>query len=793
MKIIFVLLIFTFYINLISGNLFCSKSINPPQEIDIDTSYSINPITYSGEDYTAVQVANKIFLNKSINKTIPSSNGLYRDSNYCPEDFIIPKKEDYESILNQLGTNAYTILKDVNGFNMEENTYYVTNTKGEGRNNKIFMYLDGNEIKFIDAEPRENVTHKFVARCMLDLSSITLIFPEEKENLTQNVQVLIQINKNKYLNGLLWKVDENIITTSSLEYTFTKSGRHIIEFWGHLINGEIVYLCDYMFVKKKSVSNSQTFDDSKIKKIESDFEMQYTSKLHLEHSNCPVAPRTNGGYYIAFTDKNKFLHVLSYDKDDNLIKDFNTDEKAYPHDITATDYGFVIYMIEADSTFHSYLNLYNKNFELVNTVQIMNNNPNDDKLINSNIEKQIIRYDPNGEPEEGMRFMYRPDNGKLIYSRGRIFLIFAHYNYLIDNSEVNGDTVVTFNDALEDMDFGLTWGSSQSLIQSVTFDEYYFWTAALGDAKPEGINIEYTSKTEFSKSYDPINKKYNLRVSNKNVKLAGNIKGYNNGSADGKLGGILYFENLGLYCLIYAKTPNVSSDEKNGKNIIYMTTWESNKAFKNKKTIEVKIFETNNVMQVRAGKYGEDKVFIIYSETTSSGGNSYGSVTKGTIPKLIILKLPDNEFVVNDVEKENLLMNTNEDLRTFSDGTLIWATANIDGKLVINKIGTPILDDSYDDIDYILTKNDLVEKTKNISEDETKTDELISNTDETDQTDETNETDEKNESGNEGNIVKKKKNKGYEDDDSLSTGEKVGISLWVIFGSGAIYVLEYIF
>ena len=165
-------------------------------------------------------------------------------------------------------------------------------------------------------------------------------------------------------------------------------------------------------------------------------------------------------------------------------------------------------------------------------------------------------------------------------------------------------------------------------------------------------------------------------------------------------------------------------------------------------------------------------------------------MTKGTIPKLIVLKLPDNEFVVNDVEKENLLMNTIEDLRTFSDGTLIWATANINGKLVINKIGTPKLDDSYDDIDYILTKNDLVEKTKNISEDETKTDELISNTDETDQTDETNETDEKNESGNEGNIVKKKKKKENddEDDDSLSTGAKVGIALGVIFGSGAIGV-----
>ena len=34
------------------------------------------------------------------------------------------------------------------------------------------------------------------------------------------------------------------------------------------------------------------------------------------------------------------------------------------------------------------------------------------------------------------------------------------------------------------------------------------------------------------------------------------------GWADGRLGGLLYFDKLELYCLIYAKTPNYSEDEK---------------------------------------------------------------------------------------------------------------------------------------------------------------------------------------------------------------------------------------
>ena len=38
----------------------------------------------------------------------------------------------------------------------------------------------------------------------------------------------------------------------------------------------------------------------------------------------------------------------------------------------------------------------------------------------------VTKYDSSGFPVFGMKFMSRPDNGKLVYARGRIFLIFAH-------------------------------------------------------------------------------------------------------------------------------------------------------------------------------------------------------------------------------------------------------------------------------------------------------------------------------------------------------------------------------
>ena len=702
MKCLLKLLSLLLLANLCLSELFCPQTKEPPQEIQIDSSHTVNTISFSEVEYKTIKIANKIFLDKNIEGINSAANTENDDSKFCPEDFIIPKKEDYESIITQFGADAYSTFTAKEGFNMEANKYYLTNTKGKDSANKYFMYLEGTNIKFIDADPSKVNS---VCRCMLDLERINLVFPNGAIELNQNVETSIQTSKGEYANGFLWKIGDKTYTSKEITHKFEKSGMYMVEFWGKYINGETLYLCQNVFVKKEPITNSQAdTPDANIKKIETDFEMEYTPALHFEHSNSPVAPRIDGGYYISVTGKDKCLHVLSYDKDDKLIRDFNTNEKAYPFDITSTDYGFAIYMKEIGSRYHSYLSVYNKDFELINTVQIMNNTAKDDKTKNSTLNRQIIQYDSNRYPVYGMNFMNRPDNGKLIYSRGRIFLIFSHYNYFPKNGRNSGDTVVTFNDILTDMDFGVTWGSSHSLIQSATFDEYYFWTAALGDAYPQGINVEYTSKSEFSNDYDPIHKKYNSRISASDSSLAGSIKGYSKGLADGKLGGILYFAELKLYCLIYAKTP----DEKSGKNIIYMTTWEfiDNK-ISNIKTTEIKRFDSNNVMQVRAGRYGNDKVFIIYSETTSSGGNGYGNVEKGTTPKLYVIKLPENKVIVEDKTYVNLLMNTNEDLRTFEDGVLIWATANKEGKLTINKIGETHCVESVENIGYKLNKEDL--------------------------------------------------------------------------------------
>ena len=744
-KLLYVFVVIIF-IKSIHTNLFCPKSSKPPKSIEIDESFKIIA-QMSGKNYSTIIINNRVFFKDTPKITFYSSN--YYDSSYCATNFLIPTKEEYESLISSLGGKAYSTLTQANGFNLTENKYFLTKNKtNSGNYNYYLMYLDGKNVKISNFTISSISIDKISINCILSFPKTTkFLYDRDFGELEYGTSTTIKTDNN-YINGYLWRVSQNAFyKSSSISPKFTQSGRHRIELWAKVVNGDDIYLCDYVYVKKKKVTSTQDFSDSAIKKIETNFKMTYTNQLHFEHSNSAVSPRIDGGYYVSFSDDSKFIHVLSYDKDDNLLKDLNTNEKGYILDITTTDYGFAIYIRDAVNSNHSYLRIYNKIFELINTIEIMNNDIAN-KDIDSDITKQIIKYDSKGSPVFGMRFMYDPDNGKLIYSRGRIFLIFAHYNHFTDGGGHTGDTVVTFNDVLKDMDFGITWGASHSLIQSVTADDLYFWSAALSDAYPEGINVEYTSKKNFYTSsyyYDPVNKKYNSRISTENNELAGYITPYYNGLADGKLGGILYYEKLGLYAMVYAKTPVASNEENGGQNIIYVTIWK----FENNQIIDkqIKIIknfgESINVMQLRAGKYGDDKIFIIYTPTTTSGSQWYGNVPKGTIPKLFIISLPSLSFIKNDVQINSLLMNTNEDLRTFNDGVLIWATSNSNGNLVINKVGTQRLDPSYDDISYILSEKDLIEVEDEENQEEEINEEEEQN-DETDKEEEINEEEEQN-------------------------------------------------
>ena len=94
----------------------CYNTSNLPQNIQINSNFTIDPVYFNNKPITTFQIADRIMTRTQ--ETRYGYTSSYNNSKHCPTDFIIPKKEDYESIISQLGDRAYSILTDKNGFNM---------------------------------------------------------------------------------------------------------------------------------------------------------------------------------------------------------------------------------------------------------------------------------------------------------------------------------------------------------------------------------------------------------------------------------------------------------------------------------------------------------------------------------------------------------------------------------------------------------------------------------------------------------------------------------------------------
>ena len=147
MNFVFKLILLLLLIDIISSFQSCPNTANPPVNIEIDATKTISPILYNKQEYKTILVGNKIFLNKDtysfIGKAITTT---YEDSIFCPEDFILPTKSDYESLISSLGSNALNILKDENGFNMQEGKFYLTNTNPPPGRVGVYLWHGGEAV-----------------------------------------------------------------------------------------------------------------------------------------------------------------------------------------------------------------------------------------------------------------------------------------------------------------------------------------------------------------------------------------------------------------------------------------------------------------------------------------------------------------------------------------------------------------------------------------------------------------------------------------------------------------------
>ena len=289
-----VLLLFS-CICLISSRLFsCPETKEPPETLD-NPNFSFKPVSFNGLSLNPLIISDLVLVNPQ-NDYVQSIKDYLTDSQYCPSEYVIVKKEDLEAIISNLGDNAYSTFTDKNGLAMSEGIYYNTNTKGNGDYNKIFMILKDGEIKFEDFDPVDYVldifrTQKFHTICKLDIPKIEINLPEDKRDFDYNSEIEITVNNYDYFIAYLWKVNDEIIKDKNAKLKLTESGVNNVEFWGKLVSGKTEYLCEIFYVGNQKISDEIEFDESKIKKITTDFKMEYKGAVTFTTSNSPVAPR----------------------------------------------------------------------------------------------------------------------------------------------------------------------------------------------------------------------------------------------------------------------------------------------------------------------------------------------------------------------------------------------------------------------------------------------------------------------------------------------------------------------
>ncbi len=143
------------------------------------------------------------------------------------------------------------------------------------------------------------------------------------------------------------------------------------------------------------------------------------------------------------------------------------------------------------------------------------------------VNEAIIFYQENGTALFGTDLMFEPDNGKLAYGRGRLNLIFAHFNNFGEKGCHTGDTYYSFDHTGREDTANYAWGwqASHSLIQAHFYDGRYFVSSALGDTGSLGVIVDVIDVNKFRDDYDP-EKKRKDRIFNAQLgKVGGPIVG----------------------------------------------------------------------------------------------------------------------------------------------------------------------------------------------------------------------------------------------------------------------------
>jgi len=697
-KVVFLISITYLYIlnsvNSASATCSCPSSNTPPQ---VPTDYSGTPTdeTISGKNYgKPTAVGKQVYLQADF----IGNKGISTIKDECPNGYKMPTLEQIQTLLVTFkdAAEAYTILKDSTKFNAKPDFNYVLNTKSnaltDGSQADAWLwkslYLDSkNSTAYITDIQTYFNTDKLKSKC---IQNPTLSVSVYSNDFYKDVSYPAKISTPNTATPL-WKFSDIVKSEVDTKLSSSSIGCKYLQVWTKNIANEVLYFCKPVTVIAFYGSDGETtLTSATIKSVDPAVKANGTSGVHFSKGSAPIAPKLLGGLYMLYSESGtNSLKVLEFDKDMKKLSDNDLNIKGYPMDIVETSMGIFIYALDSVDSNNSFIAGYSATYTQQFKRNVMNNGKSP-----VSISDQISFFDKDGKINFGMETMYTPHNGKLSYGKGKVSLIFAHYNYFGVNNAHTGDTQMTFNEEGKDEHLGWSWGASHSLIQANMYDGNYFVSASLGDQYPKNIKVCFVDPNKQTSSVDKTRGGTFTNVSVcKDILTDEGINGTGSGKACGRLGGLVKFGNQ--YSVVYARNPCTVKDyvgvtTSSKKDEIGLVTWNwDGSAFSNIKITSF-VPKGSNVVGLRAGRYGQ---YIAVGYATSATDAADAPVTDSFTGKTekanYILVDFNGKVISNSFQATEFSIPQSDAMRILLNGSLSWGFVDSSGNLKLYYTETP--------------------------------------------------------------------------------------------------------
>ena len=688
MKSVFFFILLT----LLSATLQCecpSVSPDPPadkplREID---NFKISEEIINGKNYgLQVRLGNYLFLQSSVSIT----KGYAAIGHGCPQGYDLPTEEEYQEIIKNITEEeAFKLFTDKeNGLGMVQGKRYLTKTKkfpnklsGSDLDSWTFkaVVIQNNKVNIGDSNTWGDGAME--GKCRRK-NTDQYEFSYEEDQLIYGKQVVISL-QSKNFKSILWRNGLEYSTKEQYIKTFKEYGCQRIEVWAKTIADNIVYSCKNIYIVNPFYNNKvSSFDMSKLKTVEFNTNIQQINAIFFNPSTAPIAPKLDGGFYIAFAsrDDNGKIHVMNFDKKKKLIKDIDLGFQGNVLDIAATYWGFALLHSIGGVTlrFNGYFEDGSLRFS---------------SLIYSNDDQPFKRKDQikvwlGTGYLYGVHTMNHPYGGKVLFAKGQFVVAQYSYNSFDPQTDAaspnghTGDVVFQFDENGENPKTAVVWSSSHTCIQSMIFTGKYIAYATLGDAFPKNMKAHIWDPTSKpAGTFDEINQKYIMLSTNSNSEsMHEKIPANEAGNSCGRMGGLHF--NGKKYALVYTVKPCEAKGEKTNLDEVGMITFDN----VNGKPVNIqkkllKGLSGVDIIQIRSGKYGRNILIFYMVHPTSCGGMCGWQGLRPIQTVYFVLADFDGNIVSGPFKSDKRVINWSDDIRELKDGSLIWSYIDGSGKL----------------------------------------------------------------------------------------------------------------